>query len=284
MKPAEHRIIKADSDFYIYTPSLAGRTAFFHPLRSGFFHYETGYFQERRRFDSFLLMYVDQGSMSLQLSSGEYKAQQGQFILLDCYKYHAYTALEDSKVLWLHFDGPAARPYWSLATSQGPVITLKDPTPCLDRLKQVYQGFASHESVNEALLSKYITDMLTALVLSAQNKKLDIKKQAQVIEDAMAYIADHLEQKLTIDELSAHACMSSYYFIHTFKKQTGYTPHAYIVNSRVHAAQYWLVNSDYSLKQIAQKSGFSDTSAFCAGFKKKIGITPLRYRQDHKQQ
>lgn len=283
MIPAEHKIIKTDSAFYIHTPSITAKATFFYPLRTGFYHYETGYFQERRRFDSFLLMYIEHGSMSLQVSSGEYLAQEGQFVLLDCYQYHAYTALEDSRVLWLHFDGLLARPHWAIITKAGPVISIQDPTACHRRLGQIYQMFSMHESISEVVISKYITDILTECILSTQNIKSDAKQQAQVIEDSMAYITDNLDKKLTITDLAAHACMSNYYFIHAFKDQTGYTPHAYMVNSRIHTAQYWLVNSSYSLKQIAQKCGFTDTSAFCAAFKKRTGTTPIQYRKNHTQ-
>lgn len=130
-------------------------------------------------------------------------------------------------------------------------------------------------------MSKYITDILTECILSTQGINNDAQKQTQVIEDSMSYISENLNKKLTIEDLATHACLSSYYFIHIFKQQTGYTPHAYIVNARIYTAQYWLVNSGYSLKQITQKCGFTDTSAFCAVFKKRTGTTPMQYRLNH---
>lgn len=98
------------------------------------------------------------------------------------------------------------------------------------------------------------------------------------IEETLSYIATHLNEPLPVSQLAAMALMSEYYYIRVFRQVTGYTPHTYIVNARMHAAKYMLLTGEATLKEICTACGFSSTSAFCASFKKRFGVTPLTFR------
>ena len=50
--------IEPESTYYVYSPSLLGRSMFFYPLTCGHFFYAPGYHLHRASFDSFLLIYV----------------------------------------------------------------------------------------------------------------------------------------------------------------------------------------------------------------------------------
>ncbi|PWG66177.1 AraC family transcriptional regulator [Bifidobacterium callitrichidarum] len=280
MKPAERNISDEGSEFYIYTPSKTALHTFLYPMRTGLFHYEAGYRQERSSFDSFLIMAIRSGSFIINTKQGEQQARKGDFVLLDCYGHHSYGTDEDSDVLWLHFDGMMARPYFELINSRlGPVFSLRDPNYALTRMSNIYETFHTASRVSEAQMAKYITDILTEFAMAASDSDTTVQRQPHVIEDVLAYISNHLSDPLPIDELAARAFMSEYHFIRVFKKKTGYTPHAYIVDARMHAAKYLLINSNIPLKQLCEECGFTDTSTFCAAFKRKNGVSPIEFRK-----
>lgn len=280
MKPAEHDIRNEGSDFYIYTPSKTALQTFLYPLRSGLFLYEPGYRQERTSFDSFLLMHIRQGSFNVAVDGGEQQANKGDFILLDCYQRHSYGTSTNSEVMWLHFDGKIARPYFELIHSKlGTVISLKEANYAATRLAGIFETFHAGSRISEPRMSKYITDILTEFALAATDSNASIQRQPHAIEDVLTYISNHLADPLSIEELAARAYMSEYHFIRVFKRETGYTPHAYIVDARMHAAKYMLVNSNIPLKQLCEECGFADTSAFCAAFKRKNGVSPIEFRK-----
>ena len=278
MKPAEQGIVDDDSEFYIYTPSATARTTFLYPLRVGIFHDLPGYWQERSSFDSFLIMAVLSGSMQLHVPSGDFAIGEGQLALVDCYARHAYGTSEDTTLLWLHFDGVMARPYFELITRDSPIIRLKDPTYAINRLRQIYMAFHTQQRIVEATMSKLICDILTECVLAEGPEADESRRQPQIVEEVLSYISTHLSEPLTIGDLAARAYMSEYHFIRVFKRQTGYTPHAYIVEARIHAAKYLLANGDAPLKRICAECGFSDSSVLCATFKRKTGLSPMEYR------
>lgn len=278
MKPAEHHIDVEQSDFVIHMPSAIARRTFLYLLRSGEFSYEPGYRLERNTFDSFLVMYVRSGSLDIKVPAGFFHAKAGDFALIDCYDRHAYGTDEPTDVLWMHFDGAMARAYVDLITAKlGPVFSLRNPNYAISRLQRIDELVREKTGFSEARMAKYITDVLTEF--AAEQEPGAPARQSQSIEDSIAYISAHLSEPLTVEELAARAFVSEYHFIRVFKRETGTTPHAYIVDARIHAAKYLLVNSEAPLKRICEQCGFSSTSVFCASFKRKVGTSPLDYRE-----
>ncbi|MCR5627211.1 MAG: helix-turn-helix transcriptional regulator [Lachnospiraceae bacterium] len=70
------------------------------------------------------------------------------------------------------------------------------------------------------------------------------------------------------------ASLSPYYFSRLFKAETSFTPHQYVIETRISAAKYLLTSTSEPISQIAYKTGFPDESSFCACFRKKENVTP----------
>ncbi|MDE6920834.1 MAG: AraC family transcriptional regulator, partial [Lachnospiraceae bacterium] len=150
--------------------------------------------------------------------------------------------------------------------------------PVIGKLSAVYDTFRDGRPVREPLLSKYMTDILTAFLLSTPT---DARTNARMnmSETITTYISEHFAEKLTIEQLASLAGLSSYHFIRTFKKQTGFTPHEYILNTRMNTARYLLKNTALPVKDICFSTGFSCESIFCTAFKRIEGMTPAQYRE-----
>jgi AraC family transcriptional regulator len=95
----------------------------------------------------------------------------------------------------------------------------------------------------------------------------------------VAYIEDHLDAGLTLEQLAAAAHLSAYHFARQFKAATGVPPHQYVIARRVARAQRLLhPDRDLSLGEIAARVGFSDQSHFAQHFKRVVGVTPRQFR------
>ena len=143
------------------------------------------------------------------------------------------------------------------------MFALPDVQPAKGKLAAIYEVFASGSVVREPLLSKYLTDILTAIVLYTP---ADARQSA--VETAAAYISEHFAEALTVSGLAAMAGFSEYHFIRIFKKQTGFTPYEYLVNTRMNNARYLLKNSALPVKEVCFSTGFSSESSFCSAFKR----------------
>ena len=93
------------------------------------------------------------------------------------------------------------------------------------------------------------------------------------------YIANHLEQQMTVVELAGVACLSPFHFTRMFRATMGLPPHRYVSERRLDHAKALLASGDRSLADIALTSCFSSQASFSRAFRRVVGVTPGEYRQ-----
>lgn len=278
MRSTEFKV-SPQSDYYVYTPSALARKLYLYPLLTGYFIYEPGYFIERNHFDNFLIMYISKGTCTVSAGSQSYTASAGQFVLLDCYHPHSYGSEDSWEAVWLHFDGPLARAYHDEILSEcGPVIAPAHPEVPGGLLSRIYEIFRTSSPLEEHALSDYITRILNSLLFSGQSKKRSALRTSS-ITDTITYINEHFHESLTLTTLAKQANVSPYHFTRIFAKETGMTPHHYLIATRISAAKFLLKSSGTSIKEIAFRTGFQSETSFCNTFKKWEGCTPGQYRE-----
>ena len=274
------KYIQPGSDFYVYTAGALAQKLFLYPMIVGSFHYMPGYRIRRLSFDSFLLMYIRRGQLLVETDGQLRTAYAGNVVFLDCYQPHAYGTDHGCEVEWLHFDGANARGYYEAITQQsGPVITLKDSYRFEKYLHKLYLSFRDALAIRDPLLNNYIVNVLTELLLARNQDSADVSSSG-IIDDTIAYITEHLQEELSLEQLARQASLSPFYFSRLFKKETGYSPHEYVIQARVTAAKYFLQSARLSQKDICYSCGFSSESSFCTTFKKSTGLTPSQYRKN----
>ena len=81
----------------------------------------------------------------------------------------------------------------------------------------------------------------------------------------------------TLAELAAPSGVSRFQFLRGFARETGITPHAYLLQRRVRLARQLLI-AGRTPAEAAQDAGFADQSHMTRAFHRQFGITPARYR------
>lgn len=97
----------------------------------------------------------------------------------------------------------------------------------------------------------------------------------------LAFIAEHIEEEITLDEMAKIARMSVCYFARMFKQAVGKSPYQFVLEQRVDYAKYLLTQTDLPLVEIALRCGCANQSHFTTVFKQSLGVTPKRYRDWH---
>jgi AraC family transcriptional regulator len=275
--------VQKASNLYFYTASSQARKTFFYPLCMGHFYCDSTYRINRNSYDNFLIMYVKKGSGYVTYNSITHKLHENQILFLDCYQPHSYFTDTGWETLWLHFDGIAAREYYNLIVSNlTSIITLKDTLVFEKSLLKVYDIFHNKRIIKEALISKYITAILTDLLLS-DSESSETSGHSDIIEETIIYINEHIREGLSLNTLASNASLSPYYFTRVFQKETGYTPHEYIIAVRINSAKFFFKTTLSSVKEIGINCGFTNESSFCNTFKKWVHMTPGEYRNTEKQ-
>ena len=92
------------------------------------------------------------------------------------------------------------------------------------------------------------------------------------------YIAQHIQERISISHLADCICVSERHFHDLFKQQTSQTPHQYVIHVRLRYAARLLRETHLSLAEISQKAGFSSQSAMTNSMRKYEGLTPKQLR------
>lgn len=101
------------------------------------------------------------------------------------------------------------------------------------------------------------------------------------VANCIDYIYDHLHTRITAASLAEFTGLNPSYLSRLFKKETGMTISEYILSRKIETAKNMLAYSDYSTAQIASILAFPSQSYFTEVFRKRTGMTPLRYRAQH---
>lgn len=94
------------------------------------------------------------------------------------------------------------------------------------------------------------------------------------------HVEDHLAEDIALADLAAVARLSRFHFARAFRAETGLTPHAYVTHRRVERAKRLMLDQGASLSNIALASGFAHQAHFTNAFRRVVGTTPGRWRQE----
>ena len=102
------------------------------------------------------------------------------------------------------------------------------------------------------------------------------------LKKAMHYMEQNYSSAITLSDLARVANMSPNYFCRFFKKQTGMTPFAYLINYRLKIAGSQLLNSPASILDISFSCGFNSVNYFIQCFRNHYHCTPSQYREQNR--
>ncbi|MFC4599890.1 response regulator transcription factor [Cohnella hongkongensis] len=99
------------------------------------------------------------------------------------------------------------------------------------------------------------------------------------IEQAKAWMAEHLDQEITIKRIADMVYMNPTYFSEYFKQQTGETMLDYLTRQRIERAKTLLADQRLKIQEICGRIGYQDAKYFGRLFKQWTGHTPSGYRE-----
>ena len=130
----------------------------------------------------------------------------------------------------------------------------------------------------EGVDSLYAQSLLVALAAHLTRRHARVVEGGR-IDGLRAFIAERLDQPLTLEELAAFAECDVRSFTRWFRAELGVSPHRYVTEARVERAKTLLARSRRSLSEIALECGFSSQSHFRTVFRRTTGHTPARFRR-----
>ncbi len=133
-------------------------------------------------------------------------------------------------------------------------------------------GMEDYQIMRKWFINKIISSCQDILTKKSE-------RSINIIEQAKNHIQNNYNSDLSLDDISRIVDISPYYFSKIFKEETGVNFIDYLTNIRIEKAKELLTTTDYSMKEICTRIGYSDPNYFSRAFKKNVGITPTEYKE-----
>ncbi|MGN0425319.1 MAG: helix-turn-helix domain-containing protein [Acetatifactor sp.] len=113
-------------------------------------------------------------------------------------------------------------------------------------------------------------------------KKYSLKKYSYYVGRAITLVHYDLTADLSLKSVSEQLGVNPNYFATLFRKECGCTLTEYVNGQRIDRAYVLLKKTGKPVQEIASECGFSDANYFIRLFKRRTGLTPNQYRQQHR--
>lgn len=279
----EHGVSRG-SELFLSTQSRLAEELLFYLHRCGRFVCTREYRIVRSNFNSYLLFYVEKGSMRIENEGKKYLVQAGDGGIINCHFPHAYIAAEDDTVfIWAHFDGSNTQQFYEEIAQRGrAVFHLPEKNILKDNLEAILDLHRQSHSFQGVMLepeiSMKLNGILCGLLFMSEEDGTVGEVRNQTISKAIQYIRKHYKECIGVKDVAEEVGLSLYHFSRLFKKETGCAPHDFIVIMRMNAAKKLLKTTELSIEEIALKIGYEYSASFVNAFTRRVGVTPKKFR------
>lgn len=253
---------------------------FFHMQYVGHYICKPEFHIKRVLGESVLFLLTVGGEGRLFYKNREYALRPGSVMLIDTSHPHEYAPVSDRwEFKYLHFWGAMSEEYQAyIEENSGAVFTPDEKVfSRADSILEQILDETGEDSVQDyAEISEHIYSLLTA-VLSGGIQHGGVKSEA--MRQALAYIRWHYRENISTQDIADAVNLSRTYMSELFCQTYGMSPHEYLTMFRVSAAKEMLLQTSYSVSEIAEHTGFCDVFAFSRVFKRKTGDSPTAYRK-----
>ncbi|MEO0564242.1 MAG: AraC family transcriptional regulator [Chloroflexota bacterium] len=156
-------------------------------------------------------------------------------------------------------------------------------TTTIDHQRVVRAVYALHqyaEAAEPTLAQEVLVHDMLALVLGhfseIQVNPRAVTDERTPVGRAITLMSDRYTDDLQLEDLANAAHLSKSYFIRAFRRHTGMSPYAYLVQVRLNRAKA-LLRAGASATDVAQQTGFYDQSHLTKAFKRFMGVPPGQY-------
>lgn len=154
-------------------------------------------------------------------------------------------------------------------------------TELLGVIDAVFAAFEAQEPYFEFAIHTHFLAMLRIMVQNIQPGPENRRAEAESLrlKAIFSHIHEHYAEELTLEGIAKAAFMSRSACCRFFKMATDMTLFQYVTEYRINRSLELLDLSERSVSDIAAAVGFDSTSYFIEQFRKRVGMSPGRYRK-----
>lgn len=104
-------------------------------------------------------------------------------------------------------------------------------------------------------------------------------RTGEKLAELLMLLAEHPERSFSRRDLAERLCVSESTLQRIFRVRTGFSPHEYLTRLRLKKAATLLLESELTVGEVANETGFADSNYFCRSFRRFAKLSPLEFRK-----
>ena len=232
----------------------------------------------------YLIHYCLSGKGKYHVNGKIYEIGKGDAFLIMPNVITYYQADNDNPwtYVWIGFDGTKAKPYLSRCNLDSNNLVIHSDN--INELKEIVISMLNHNKLsyrNEFFIQGKLFEFFSYLSKSADvpYKKEKSKDNNLYVNKAMEYIINNYQNVVNVNEIADYLSLNRSYLTTIFKKALKVSPQKFLLMYRMKKAMELLMNTDYTINQIAISCGYSNQLSFSKAFHKFQGLSPREFRK-----
>ncbi|WP_088104786.1 GH39 family glycosyl hydrolase [Halalkalibacter urbisdiaboli] len=245
------------------------------------------------------ILFVLEGELEIRVNQDNYQLRMGDLFLVNGNELHfinSMTALGKTQVLALQFDNRYFKKQGIDVEQKRFYLNSREVEEgsmfILDEIKYILANMMDLVLNRKNLYHLKIKIMLLDLVVillehfevPTKTKKKRMEDDQRLIE-ILQYMNRHcIEAHIGLQDIAKEFSLNPNYLSRYFKSNVGVSLKKYLDNMRLNKSLFTLRTTDETVTEIALKFGFPDSKAYYRVFKDVLGITPMQYREQYRQE
>ncbi len=144
-----------------------------------------------------------------------------------------------------------------------------------EKFERIESEFISKKHLYREIASAELKGIISELLRSSiSGHSIDEK-----INRVLAFVQEHYSEDIQNGAIAEKFGYHPYHLNRLMKTALGTTLHQYLIFYRIEMAKRFLTDTDLPVSEISRTCGYNNFSNFSFDFKKRVGCTPLAYRE-----
>ena len=205
---------------------------------------------------------------------------ENQIIVYQRGSLHADEAVSDGLQFCIGIDGVAAEylpvGVWDCSPE---IISVIDTLH-----RKVSEQSGKLRSLDMDIICGYLAMLLREQTpASSPDQPSQATAEEDICEIAKRELDAHIDSPYSLDQLNSKVFVSKGYLRRIFKKKYGESPLTYLLHKKLDVAEELLKITDLPIQEVARKVGIDNPFYFSTLFTRKKGLSPAKFRAEHKK-
>lgn len=250
------------------------------------------YIREKQWHTSVEIFTVFEGQLFFYLNEKEHLLCPGEFLIINSNEVHSIRAPKKNQTVVLQIPLKLFEDYFTAQrfirfhqpeNASGEYVRQQDAY-FAELIQEIYQIYTAKELGYEFRVRSIFFEIMYLLIkdyreTEAAEGEIRHSRKLDTLSKITTYMREHYTEDLKLSQVASIFGYSAEYLSRLFVKHANVNFKTYLQDIRMGYAYRELLNTDYTIGQIAQRNGFCSSRAFAKEYQKRYGILPSEQRQ-----